>query len=100
MALSLDEALGMSLVDEADESIHVDIDTRQITIPESQKLFGVESDADVEVKHIVIDGRYADGNRDLSKLAWRVVYRNAKKGPATILSPLLLPIKTALRWIG
>lgn len=79
MELSLDEALGMSLADEADESIHVDVNTRQITIPESQRLFGVESDADVEVKHIVIDGRYADGNRDLSKLAWRVIYRNANK---------------------
>lgn len=87
MALSLDEALGMSLADEADESIHVDVNTRQITIPESQKLFGVESDADVEVKHIVIDGRYADGNRDLSKLAWRVIYRNANKDTSYYLIP-------------
>lgn len=87
MALSLDEALGMSLADEVDESIHVDINTRQITIPESQKLFGVESDADVEVKHIVIDGRYADGNRDLSELAWRVIYRNANKDTSYYLIP-------------
>lgn len=62
-----------------DDAIHVNIDTREITVPQSQQLFGVESDADVEIKHIVIDGRYADGNRDLSKLAWRVVYRNANK---------------------
>lgn len=87
MALSLDEALGMSLADEADESIHVDVNTRQITIPESQRLFGVESDTDVEVKHIVIDGRYADGNRDLSKLAWRVIYRNANKDTSYYLIP-------------
>lgn len=87
MAISLDEALGMSLADEADEIIHVDVNTRQITIPESQKLFGVESDADVEVKHIVIDGQYADGNRDLSKLAWRVIYRNAKKESGYYLIP-------------
>lgn len=87
MALSLDEALGMSLADEADESIHVNVNTRQITIPESQQLFGVESDADVEVKHIVIDGRYADGNRDLSKLAWRVIYRNANKETSYYLIP-------------
>ena len=87
MALSLDEALGMSLADEADESIHVNVNTRQITIPESQQLFGVESDADVEVKHIVIDGRYADGNRDLSKLAWRVIYRNANKKTSYYLIP-------------
>lgn len=96
MAISLDEALGMSLADEVDESIHVDIDTRQITIPESQKLFGVESDADVEVKHIVIDGRYADGNRDLSKLAWRVVYRNAKKGSGYYLIPSVVANKNSI----
>lgn len=94
--ISLDEALGMSLADEADESIHVDIDTRQIIIPESQKLFGVESDADVEVKHIVIDGRYADGNRDLSKLAWRVVYRNAKKGSGYYLIPSVVANKNSI----
>ena len=96
MALSLDEALGMSLADEADESIHVDVNTRQITIPESQQLFGVESDADVEVKHIVIDGRYADGNRDLSKLAWRVVYRNAKKQTSYYLIPSVVANKNSI----
>jgi hypothetical protein len=87
VALSLDEALGMSLADEVDESIHVNVNTRQITIPESQQLFGVESDADVEVKHIIIDGRYANGNRDLSKLAWRVIYRNANKETSYYLIP-------------
>lgn len=87
MALSLDEALGMSLADEVDESIHVNVNTRQITIPESQQLFGVESDADVEVKHIIIDGRYANDNRDLSKLAWRVIYRNANKETSYYLIP-------------
>lgn len=84
MALSLDEALGMSLVDEADESIHVGIDTRQVTIPESQQVFGVESDEDVEVKHIVIDGRYADGT-DLSTFTFRVNYQNANGDKGTYL---------------
>lgn len=85
MALSLDEALGMSLADEADESIHVDIDTRQVTIPESQQVFGVESDEDVEVKHIVIDGRYADGT-DLSTFTFRVNYQNANGDKGTYLA--------------
>lgn len=80
MALSLDEALGMSLADETDESIHVDIDTRQVMIPESQQVFGVESDEDVEVKHIVIDGRYNDGT-DLSTFTFRVNYQNANPDP-------------------
>lgn len=70
-----------------DDAIHVNIDTREITVPQSQQLFGVESDADVEIKHIVIDGRYADGNRDLSKLAWRVIYRNANKETSYYLIP-------------
>lgn len=85
MAFSLDEALGMSLADEADESIHVDIDTRQVTIPESQQVFGVESDEDVEVKHIVIDGRYADGT-DLSTFTFRVNYQNANGDKGTYLA--------------
>ena len=85
MALSLDEALGMSLTDETDESIHVDIDTRQVTIPESQQVFGVESDEDVEVKHIVIDGRYNDGT-DLSTFTFRVNYQNANGDKGTYLA--------------
>lgn len=70
-----------------DDAIHVNIDTREVTVPQSQQLFGVESDADVEIKHIVIDGRYADGNRDLSELAWRVVYCNANKETSYYLIP-------------
>lgn len=85
MALSLDEALGMSLADETDDSIHVDIDTRQVTIPESQQVFGVESDEDVEVKHIVIDGRYNDGT-DLSAFTFRVNYQNANGDKGTYLA--------------
>lgn len=70
-----------------DDAIHVNIDTREITVPQSQQLFGVESDDEVEIKHIVIDGRYADGNRDLSQLAWRVVYRNANRETSYYLIP-------------
>lgn len=88
MALSLDEALGMSLADETDESIHVDIDTRQVTIPESQHVFGVESDEDVEVKHIIIDGRYNDGT-DLSTFTFRVNYQNANGDKGTYLATKL-----------
>lgn len=77
MALSLDEALGLATLDADEESIHIDISDRQVIIPDSQKLFGVESDDAVEVKHFVIDGRYADDGKDLSTLAWRINYRNA-----------------------
>lgn len=71
----------------SDDAIHVNIDTREVTVPQSQQLFGVESDDGVEIKHIVIDGRYADGNRDLSQLAWRVVYRNANRETSYYLIP-------------
>ena len=77
MALSLDEALGLSTLDEGDNSIHIDLKTRQVVIPEGELLFGVESDDAVEVKHIVIDGRYDDNGKDLSELSWRVNFRNA-----------------------
>lgn len=77
MALSLDEALGVAALDEGDKSIHIDFTTRQVVIPESEKLFGVESDDAVEVKHIVIDGRYTDAGKDISELSWRVNFRNA-----------------------
>ena len=77
MALSLDEALGVAALDESDKSIHIDLVTRQVVIPESEKLFGVESDDAVEVKHIVIDGRYTDAGKDISELSWRVNFRNA-----------------------
>ncbi len=77
MALSLDEALGVAALDEGDKSIHIDLTTRQVVIPESEKLFGVESDDAVEVKHIVIDGRYTDAGKDISELSWRVNFRNA-----------------------
>mgnify|MGYP002706008527 CR=1 FL=1 len=77
MALSLDEALGVAALDEGDKSIHINLATRQVVIPESEKLFGVESDDAVEVKHIVIDGRYTDAGKDISELSWRVNFRNA-----------------------
>lgn len=82
--ISLDEALGTALTDSSDDSIHIDVNTRQVTIPESQKLFGVESDDAVEVKHIVIDGRYSDGT-DLAGFNWRVNYRNANGQKNTYL---------------
>lgn len=87
---TLEQALALaseSAGDALSDAIHVNIDTREVTVPESQKLFGVESDADVEIKHIIIDGRYADGNKDLSKLAWRVIYRNANRETSYYLIP-------------
>lgn len=82
--MSLDEALGLTGAEAADDSIHIDVNTRQVTVPESQQLFGVESDENVEVKHIVLDGRYNDGT-DLSTLTLRVNWRNANGGKGSYL---------------
>lgn len=82
--MSLDEALGLTGAEAADDSIHIDVNTRQVTVPESQRLFGVESDENVEVKHIVLDGRYNDGT-DLSTLTLRVNWRNANGGKGSYL---------------
>lgn len=90
---TLEQALAMaseSADNASDDAIHVNIETREVTVPESQKLFGVESDDSVEIKHIIIDGRYADGDRDLSKLTWRVIYRNAKKDSSYYLIPSIV----------
>lgn len=82
--MSLDEALGLTGAEAADDSIHIDVNTREVTVPESQQLFGVESDENVEVKHIVLDGRYNDGT-DLSALTLRVNWRNANGGKGSYL---------------
>lgn len=82
--MSLDEALGLTGAEATDDSIHIDVNTRQVTVPESQQLFGVESDENVEVKHIVLDGRYNDGT-DLSTLTLRVNWRNANGGKGSYL---------------
>lgn len=87
---TLEQALALaseSADNTLDDAIHVNIDTREVTVPQSQQLFGVESDDGVEIKHIVIDGRYADGNRDLSQLAWKVIYRNANRETSYYLIP-------------
>lgn len=82
--MSLDEALGLTVAEATGDSIHIDVNTRQVTVPESQRLFGVESDENVEVKHIVLDGRYNDGT-DLSALTLRVNWRNANGGKGSYL---------------
>lgn len=60
-----------------DSVITVDVDTREITIPEGEKLFGVEDDEKVEIKHIKLNKRYIDGNVDLSQFQFRISYENA-----------------------
>ncbi len=77
---NLDQALCAAAVaanSSLDSVITVDVDTREITIPESEKLFGVEDDEKVEIKHIKLNKRYIDGDRDLSQFQFRISYENA-----------------------
>ena len=75
--ISLDEALNLARSGKEDSAIHIDLNTRQVVIPESERLFGVESDDAVDVKHFIIEGRYSDNGKDMSELSWRVNFRNA-----------------------
>ena len=77
---NLDQALCAAAVAanfSQDSVITVDVDTREITIPEGEKLFGVEDDEKVEIKHIKLNKRFIDGDRDLSQFQFRISYENA-----------------------
>lgn len=78
---TLEQALRMSKStvesQETTSTILVDVDTREITIPEGELLFGVEDDEKVEIKHIKLNKRYIDGNVDLSQFQFRISYENA-----------------------
>lgn len=78
---TLEQALRMSRStvesQETTSTILVDVDTREITIPEGELLFGVEDDEKVEIKHIKLNKRYIDGNVDLSQFQFRISYENA-----------------------
>lgn len=58
------------------EEIEINEQTRDIFIPQSEKLFGVESDERAERKHFVCP-RYVGDHIDLSELSVRINYRNA-----------------------
>lgn len=69
-----------SMADEAAEAGHeylvIDPETRTITVPESERIFGVEADADAARKYFLCP-RYVGDNLDLASMFVTVNYRNA-----------------------
>lgn len=69
-----------AMADEAAEAGHeylvIDPETRTITVPESERIFGVEADADAARKYFLCP-RYVGDNLDLASMFLTVNYRNA-----------------------
>lgn len=63
------------------ETIIIDALTREITVPESERAFGVAGEHDVTRKHFRVNGRIVDGNDLAVGFAWKVCTENASKQP-------------------
>lgn len=61
------------------EPIVINADTREITVPETERAFGVAGERKVEVKHIRIEGRTVDGTDLTQGFSWKVSCENAGK---------------------
>lgn len=63
------------------ETIIIDALTREITVPESERAFGVAGEHDVTRKHFRVNGRIVDGNDLAAGFTWKVCTENASKRP-------------------
>ena len=61
------------------EPIVINAETREITVPETERSFGVAGERKVEVKHIRIEGRTVDGTDLTQGFTWKVSCENAGK---------------------
>lgn len=61
------------------EPIVINAETREITVPEAERAFGVAGERKVEVKHIRIEGRTVDGTDLTQGFTWKVSCENAGK---------------------
>ena len=61
------------------EPIVLNAETREITVPETERAFGVAGERKVEVKHIRIEGRTVDGTDLTQGFSWKVSCENAGK---------------------
>lgn len=73
--MTLEEALLASATGTSDDILEINADTRSITVPESEKIFGVESDQNVERKKFRCPKIVGD-NIDLSALQLYINYEN------------------------
>ena len=63
------------------EPIAINAETREITVPESERSFGVAGEHNVARKHFRINGRIVDGNDLAVGFAWKVCTENSAKQP-------------------
>lgn len=61
------------------EPIVINAETREITVPEAERAFGVAGERKIEVKHIRIEGRTVDGTDLTQGFSWKVSCENAGK---------------------
>ncbi|WP_337614876.1 hypothetical protein [Gemmiger formicilis] len=61
------------------EPIVINAETREITVPEAERAFGIAGERKVEVKHIRIEGRTVDGTDLTQGFSWKVSCENAGK---------------------
>lgn len=73
--MTLEEALLASATGTSDDILEINADTRSITVPESEKIFGVESDQNVERKKFRCPKIVGD-NINLSALQLYINYEN------------------------
>ena len=59
------------------EPIVINAETREITVPESERSFGVAGEHNVARKHFRINGRIVDGNDLAVGFAWKVCSENS-----------------------
>lgn len=74
--MTVEEALAASVVEPVNDIFEIDPETRVITVPASEKLFGVANDGNSERKHFRCPKNVGD-NIDLSTMHLYINYQNA-----------------------
>lgn len=74
--MTIEEALAASVVEPVNDIFEIDPETRVITVPASEKLFGVANDGNSERKHFRCP-KIVGNNIDLSTMHLYVNYQNA-----------------------
>lgn len=74
--MTIEEALAASVVEPVNDIFEIDPETRVITVPASEKLFGVANDGNTERKHFRCP-KVVGNNIDLSTMHLYINYQNA-----------------------
>ena len=74
--MTIDEALAASVIEPVNDIFQINPENRTITVPESEKIFGVANDGNAERKHFKCPKIVGD-NIDLSTMHLYVNYQNA-----------------------